>query len=156
MPTPALASSVRSGWYEGEWIHSGEATISCFFLPAFWKGVYSKRKEFAPKGVYSKRKEFAPFGSKFFPFRVDPFQKGIGMQGSKQELPKVVYLVKMAKSLPSVWSPLKYFVWEHYSAWQGLTFHANCLSLFFWKKNYHWFAQRVVKVTIHHHENIRI
>ena len=28
------------------------------------------------KGVYSKRKEFAPSGSKFFPFRIDPFQKG--------------------------------------------------------------------------------
>ena len=28
------------------------------------------------KRVYSKRKEFAPFGSKFFPFRVDPFKKG--------------------------------------------------------------------------------
>ena len=30
----------------------------------FWKGVYSKRKEFAPKG------------SKFFPFRIDPSQIG--------------------------------------------------------------------------------
>ena len=28
------------------------------------------------KGVYSKRKEFAPHGSKFFPFRVDPFSEG--------------------------------------------------------------------------------
>ena len=28
------------------------------------------------KGVYSKRKEFAPPGSKFFPFRVDSFSKG--------------------------------------------------------------------------------
>ena len=27
------------------------------------------------KGVYSKRKEFAPKGSKFFPFRVDPFSE---------------------------------------------------------------------------------
>ena len=27
------------------------------------------------KGVYSKRKEFAPLGSKFFPFGVDLFQK---------------------------------------------------------------------------------
>ena len=38
------------------------------------------------KGVYSKRKEFAPTGSKFFPFRVDPFQKGIGIHKSKQEV----------------------------------------------------------------------
>ena len=28
------------------------------------------------KGVYAKRKEFAPKGSKFFPFRVYPFSKG--------------------------------------------------------------------------------
>ena len=28
------------------------------------------------KGVYYKREEFAPLGSKFFPFRVDPCQKG--------------------------------------------------------------------------------
>ena len=31
--------------------------------PPFWKGVFSKRKEFAPAG------------SKFFPFREDPFSK---------------------------------------------------------------------------------
>ena len=34
----------------------------------FWKGVYS----------YIYRKEFAPERSKFFPFRVGPFQKWIG------------------------------------------------------------------------------
>ena len=27
--------------------------------------------------VYSKRKEIAPCGSKFFPFRVDPFSEGM-------------------------------------------------------------------------------
>ena len=32
------------------------------------------------KWFYSERKEFAPSGSKFFPYRVDPFQKGLGMQ----------------------------------------------------------------------------
>ena len=39
---------------------SGEATLSKFFSSLL-------------KSVYTKRKEFAPFGSKFFPFRVDPF-----------------------------------------------------------------------------------
>ena len=48
--------------------------LSCTTNP-FWKGVYSKRKEFAWKGGYYKRKEFAPKGSKFFPFRVDPFSE---------------------------------------------------------------------------------
>ena len=28
------------------------------------------------KGIYTKRKEFAPHGSKFFHFRVDPFYWG--------------------------------------------------------------------------------
>ena len=40
---------------------------SCFLycMPSpFWKGVYSLRKEFAPSG------------SKFFPYRVDPFTEG--------------------------------------------------------------------------------
>ena len=32
------------------------------------------------RGTYSKRKEFAPTGSKFFPFRVDPFSEGMQKQ----------------------------------------------------------------------------
>ena len=31
------------------------------------------------KGLYSERKEFAPLGSKFFPFRIDPFSEGACM-----------------------------------------------------------------------------
>ena len=43
---------------------SREATPSkCFWLPHL-------------KRVSSKRKEFAPCGSKFFPYRVDPFSEG--------------------------------------------------------------------------------
>ena len=45
-----------------------EATLSKLILPP------------SRKGVYSKRKEFAPIGSNFFPFKVDPFQKGLGAQ----------------------------------------------------------------------------
>ena len=37
----------------------------------FWKGVYSKRKEFAPRR------------SKFFPFRVDPFSEGAWCAGKQ-------------------------------------------------------------------------
>ena len=33
------------------------------------------------KRIYSKRKEFAPHRSKFFHFRVDPFQKRLGGEG---------------------------------------------------------------------------
>ena len=64
--------------------------VGLFCTPVvFWKGVYSKMKEFAPwrskflhfrvdpfsKSVYSKRKEFSPWRSKFFHFRVDPFSE---------------------------------------------------------------------------------
>ena len=58
------------------------------------------------KGVYSKRKESAPLGSRFFPFRVDPFLEGvwyIGMQtrSHKSCLP----LQNMVENLPNVSSP---------------------------------------------------
>ena len=43
----------------------------CDFLFAF---LYVQQSS-SEKGVYSKRKEFAPFGSKFFPLRVDPFSE---------------------------------------------------------------------------------
>ena len=33
------------------------------------------------KEIYSKWKEFAPSGSKFFPFRVDPFSEGAWCAG---------------------------------------------------------------------------
>ena len=45
--------------------------------------------------------------STFFPFK-DLFSEGTGEQESKQEVTKVVSLVKMAENLPSVSSPLKY------------------------------------------------
>ena len=41
----------------------GEVTRLELLLAPFWKGVFSKRKE------------IAPFGSKFFPFREDPFSE---------------------------------------------------------------------------------
>ena len=46
------------------------------------------------KWVYSKRKEFASKESKFFPLRTDPFSEGIGEQECKQEVTKVVSLVR--------------------------------------------------------------
>ena len=36
--------------------------------------------------VNSKKEEIATLGSKFFPVRVDSFQKGLGLQESQQEL----------------------------------------------------------------------
>ena len=62
---------------------------------AFWKKIYSKRKE------------FAPIGSKFFPFRVDLFQKGVWcavkQTGShKSCLPCIKEGVGWAGEFPSV------------------------------------------------------
>ena len=36
------------------------------------------------KEVYFKRKEFAPYGSKFFPFSVDPFSEGTQFAGKQR------------------------------------------------------------------------
>ena len=44
----------------------------------------------------SERKEFAPMGSKFFPFRVDPFSEGDYCTGMQTGITKVISLVKMA------------------------------------------------------------
>ena len=58
----------------------------------------------------SKRREFALEERKFFPFSIDPFLKGLGVQLCKQEVTKVISLVKkkMAENLPSVSSTLKF------------------------------------------------
>ena len=53
-------------------------------LPPFWKGIYSKRKE------------FAPLWNKLFSFRVNPFSEGDnnGMQASEQNVTKVISVVQ--------------------------------------------------------------
>ena len=47
--------------------HSREATVKMVIVP-YWKGIFSKWKEFAPRG------------SKFLPFRVDTFSEGRNAQ----------------------------------------------------------------------------
>ena len=78
------------------------------------------------KGVYSKRKEFAPSGSKFLPFRVDQFfkwglvrrkgklfrvdqffQMGFGAQKRKQGVTKSYLPCINNSNLPSIFTPLK-------------------------------------------------
>ena len=53
-----------------------EVLFAFLHAKSLLKGIYSKWKAFTPKVVYSKRKKFAPRGSKFFPFREDPFSEG--------------------------------------------------------------------------------
>ena len=54
----------------------------------------------------------ALFGSKTNSFLMEqmPFQKGIPLQESKQKVIKVVFLVKMMKTLPSVSSSLNFLI----------------------------------------------
>ena len=54
-------------------------------------------------GVCSKKNEFAPRRSKFFPFRVDPFQKGLGVQKNEQEVRNVASLAGNGGNLKSSW-----------------------------------------------------
>ena len=71
-------------WYFFCYFNKGDNFYYFLFVSCtpgtFWKGVCSKRKEFAPLGpfwkvVCSTRKEFAQKGSQFFSFRVDPFSE---------------------------------------------------------------------------------
>ena len=59
-----------------ELVHCQGRQLLKIVLSPFWKGVYAKRKEFVPS----------------FLFRVDPFNKGLGVQESKQEVIKVLSL----------------------------------------------------------------
>ena len=89
--------------FEGNWYtFKGGKSIS-IVLHSIWKGVYSKRKEFAPKEVYSKRKEFAPKGSKFFPFRADLFSEGPWCARKKQS--KIWHPCKNGKKSNYIQSP---------------------------------------------------
>ena len=64
---------------------SGAENLSKLLSP-FWKGIFSKRKEFAPNG------------SKFFPFRVDPFSEENWCIESKEEVKKrLLSLYKLQK-----------------------------------------------------------
>ena len=45
------------------------------------------------KGIYYKRKEFAPIGSKFFPFRADPFSEGEVCRKANRKSEKAISLV---------------------------------------------------------------
>ena len=69
-----------------------EATLSNYFYRPSEKGSTVKRKE---------------FGSKFFPFRIDPFQKRISLQETKQKVIKVASLVKLTEHLSLVFRSLR-------------------------------------------------
>ena len=69
--------------------------LSCI-TGTFWNGVYSKRKNLFPL-VYSERKDFAVKGSKFFPFRVDPFRREQNNFYKVVSLESVSFILKVIK-----------------------------------------------------------
>ena len=58
--------------------------------------------------MYSKRKEFAPIGSKFFPYRVEPFPEGDWSAEKQTDNLKLSPLSKMMENLPGISSPFGY------------------------------------------------
>ena len=66
-------------------------------------GEQTQLNSFVPfkHGVYAKR-VFAPLGSKFFPLKYIPFQKGVGVQESKLVATKVVSLVNKDEKTSSL------------------------------------------------------
>ena len=66
----------------------------------FWKGIYSKRKEFAPKREQILSFWSKPFGSKFFLFRVNPFSEGRKKNFGKVASPERIII------------PIKSFPWK--------------------------------------------
>ena len=58
------------------------------------------------KRVYSKRQEFAPNGNRYFPFRVDPFTKGLSVQKNKYEVTKVTVNVLKFQTFYGTANPL--------------------------------------------------
>ena len=104
LPSTFLRVS-RLQWVKGDWIHVIDFPPFLHSGLFFRRGVSKKAKRDITKNlsqlrnflfafqcisvflkeVYSKRKEFAPNGSKFFPFKVDPFSEG--RQNSLRKLP---------------------------------------------------------------------
>ena len=76
------------------------------------------------KGVYSKRKEFAPNGSKFFPFRVDPFS-GRSQKQFWQLPPLKVYPFPFNKEKfdwDGTWEKCHYSIREQRRSWPACAF----------------------------------
>ena len=73
---------------------SGDANFFKLFLHIFRKGAYSKRNDFAPRGDQ-------------IALRVDRSSGGIGLQGHKQEITKIVSRIRCVvkssvESLPCI------------------------------------------------------
>ena len=86
--------SFRGDNYVIKKFFSGEATLSIYGTPS--------EKESTLKG-----KNLLPMGANSFLLEWTHFQMGLGVLESKQEVTKVVSLVKMLENLQSISSPIK-------------------------------------------------
>ena len=87
---------------------SEEATLSTLILALSEKGSTLKEKNLLPRGTNS-----------FF-LELIPFQKGLDVQESKQEVKQVISFVKNGRESPSVLSPLNSFT--------GKQNHSTCIG----------------------------
>ena len=81
---------IFSHWLDTPGILSPFFTRETIFVTSCllsWTGIPSQKE------VYSKRKEFAPRGSKFFPFRVDPFEDGDRIHFDRTASPESVSIL---------------------------------------------------------------
>ena len=103
---------------KGNWYTFREATLSKCFA-------------FHPNRGYTKRKEFAPIGSKFFPFRVDPFLEGpCYAWKAKRKSQKLSAWYGRADNIPGLSSPLNYTPGIRSMQWGYIVFvFSVCLSV---------------------------
>ena len=90
IPLPQMLAPISHKTEVSGWIHiQGRQKCQNYFASLL-------------KGVYSKRKEFAPLGSQIFPFRVDTFSDRLNMLECKQKLTKIISFEINGRYLPSV------------------------------------------------------
>ena len=58
------------------------------------------------RGIFQKERICSPWGANYFLLEYTPFQKGLGVHDSKQEVAKIVSLVKRRKIYQVYLSPL--------------------------------------------------
>ena len=109
-----------------------EVTLLKWVLPPFWKGVYYRRKV------------FAPIGSNFFPFRINRFSEMVhGKTNEKSQ--KLSPLYTMAENLPSV-SPLTFSTLGKRFSRRHFIFFIYFIYFFFlfFPENRFWYFMQIV------------
>ena len=99
------------------------------------------------KGVYPKRKEFAPKGSKFFPFRVDPFSEAMGSRGLHLSAETFRGLILNNWTLPGRSMP--HLKQVHWLGPLSSLSHSSIIAPSLWEMTQHdWNVDRVVNLSL--------